>query len=238
MRFLLIPRKARTVQVEGPMPNGIIAIVDDDEAVRHSTAQLLQGAGFRVETFPSGDCFLGTDATERVACILLDLHMPGAGGLAVLAAMHRPGGSPPVIVLTGHGDLAVAIEAMKLGACDFIEKPYEMDDLLTAVRTALAGGREARDANESRARAIALVALLTSRQRQVLIGILRGLQNKMIAYELGLSIRTVETYRAQLLEKLGVNGTAEAVRFALDAGLAEEPFGRDDLLSVGSRAVQ
>jgi two-component system response regulator FixJ len=208
------------------MPHGIIAIVDDDEAVRHSTAEILKRYDFRVETFTSGDHFLRVEVTEPISCILLDLHMPGKDGLAVLAALHERGGAPPVIVLTGHGDLAAAIEAMKLGARDFIEKPYGVDDLLAAIRTTLEGGRDERDAKAARARAIALVGKLTARQRQVLVGILKGLQNKMIAYELDLSIRTVETYRAQLLDKLGVHGTAEAVRFALAAGLADEPFGR------------
>jgi two-component system response regulator FixJ len=220
------------------MPDGIIAVIDDDEAVRHSTAEVLQRSGFPVETFTSGDYFLSAAVIESMSCILLDLHMPGTDGLAVLAALHERSDPPPVIVLTGHGDLAAAIDAMKLGACDFIEKPYETEALLTSIRTALEGNRDVRDAAAARARAIAQVGRLTSRQRQVLLGILKGLQNKMIAYELGLSIRTVETYRAQLLEKLGVHGTAEAVRFALDAGLADEPFGRDVLLSTYTRAVQ
>lgn len=206
------------------MAHGIIAIVDDDEAVRHSTFQALRRSGISAKMFASGDDFLDWENLEPISCVLLDLHMPGTGGLAVLAALRERRGSPPVIVVTGHGDLAAAIDAMKLGACDFIEKPYRVEDLLTAIDSALTGNRGIRDANASRERAIALVDTLTLRQRQVLLGILNGRQNKIIAFELDLSIRTVETYRAQLLEKLHVRGTAEAVRLALDAGLAEKSF--------------
>lgn len=209
------------------MTREIIAIVDDDAAIRHSTYQMMRRSDFRAEMFESGDDFLNRKSAGTISCVLLDLQMPGASGLAVLAALRERGNSPPVIVITAHGDLASAIDAMKLGACDFIEKPYKIDDLLIAIGSAMSGSRDVRDANESRERAIAQVDLLTARQRQVLLGILNGLQNKIIAYELDLSIRTVETYRAQLLEKLHVRGTAEAVRLAIDAGLASEPFGRN-----------
>lgn len=206
------------------MALGIIAIVDDDEAVRRSTFQLMRRSDFEAEMFESGDDFLSRAVIDNIGCILLDLNMPGTGGLAVLTALRQRCNSPPVIVITAHGDLASAIDAMKLGACDFIEKPYRLDELLTAIGSAMSGSRDVRDANALRERAIAQVDLLTARQRQVLLGILHGLPNKIIAYELDLSIRTVETYRAQLLEKLHVRGTAEAVRLALDAGLAAEPF--------------
>ena len=206
------------------MEHGIIAIVDDDEAVRQSTSEFLQRSGFHVGVFASGDDFIESGTGEPVSCILLDLHMPGKNGLAVLAALRERGDSPPVIVITAHGDLAAAIDAMKLGACDFIEKPYKADNLLAAIKAVLESSVDVRDANAFRAQAIALVDTLTARQRQVLLGILRGQPNKIIAYELDLSIRTIETYRAQLLEKLHVRGTAEAVRLALAAGLADPPL--------------
>lgn len=202
------------------MSLGIIAIVDDDEAVRHSTFQTLQRSGIRARMFDCGDDFLHWDSAEPVACVLLDLHMPGSGGMGVLAALRERGDSPPVIVITGHGDLPAAIGAMKLGACDFIEKPYRVEDLMAAIHSAVEGCQGSRDASVARERALALVATLTARQREVLLGIVEGRQNKVMAYELGLSIRTVETYRAQLMDKLNVRGTAEAVRLALDAGLA------------------
>jgi two-component system response regulator FixJ len=205
----------------------MIAIVDDDEAMRQSTSQVLRRSGYDTQIFVSGDDFIADETAETLSCILLDLHMPGKDGLAVLAVLRDRGDSPPVIVVTAHGDLAVAVDAMKLGACDFIEKPYEGEELLTAIRAALDSNFGGADANLFRARATALVDTLSSRQRQVLLGILKGLQNKIIAFELGLSIRTVETYRAQLLEKLHVRGTAEAVRLALAAGVGEERFGQN-----------
>lgn len=201
---------------------GIIAIVDDDEAVRRSTSEIMRRSGYDVRMFASGDDFVGSELGP-VACVLLDLHMPGKDGLAVLAALRDRGDAPPVIVITAHGDLAVAIAAMKLGACDFFEKPYRATDLLASVEAAL-DRPDDRDAITFRAWAIAVVDTLTRRQRQVLEGILQGMQNKIIAFELGLSTRTVEAYRSQLLEKLGARGTAEAVRVALAAGLAGERF--------------
>lgn len=218
------------------MARRIIAIVDDDEAVRQSTSQIMRRSGFHTEMFASGDDFVSSVGAEPASCILLDLHMPGRDGLSVLTTLRERGNSPPVIVVTAHGDLAVAVDAMKLGARDFIEKPYQATDLLSAIETALASSAEVTDANALRTRAMALVDTLTPRQRQVLRGILKGMQNKIIAYELGLSIRTIEAYRAQLLEKLGVRGTAEAVRLGLAAGLAEEPFGVDRRKSNGGLA--
>ena len=187
----------------------------------------MQRSGYESRMFVSGDDFIVSDAAETMSCILLDLHMPGRDGLAVLAALRERGDSPPVIVVTAHGDLGAAVDAMKLGACDFIEKPYKADDLLRAIRVALDSNSGVADAKLSRERATAMVDTLTSRQRQVLLGILKGMQNKIIAFDLGLSIRTIETYRAQLMEKLNVRGTAEAVRLALAAGLAETPLRPD-----------
>lgn len=204
------------------MPCHLVAIVDDDEAVRLSTCSVLKRAGFAVRMFGSGDDFLNSSATGQASCILLDVQMPGNDGLAVLRALGDRGDSPPVIVITGHGDITVAVDAMKLGACDFMEKPYEAADLLASVERAIAIAAKRGDARTVRIDARTLVTALTQRQRQVLQGIMRGLQNKIIAYELGLSIRTIEAYRAQLMTKLGVRGTAEAVRLALTAGFLDD----------------
>lgn len=201
------------------MPHSLIAIVDDDEAVRRSTLNLLNRAGRDAKAFESGDDFLADPPASRFSCILLDVRMPGRDGLAVLRELVSRGDTPPILMVTGRGDIAVAVEAMRLGAHDFMEKPYEPAHLFAAIEKALTCRLRTKDAQTFRSEATALVGTLSRRQRQVLQGILQGLQNKLIAYELGLSIRTVEAYRAQLLAKLGVRGTAEAVRLALAAGL-------------------
>jgi two-component system response regulator FixJ len=202
------------------MPDARIAVVDDDDAIRLSTGSLLEGSGYRTALFASGDDFLAGWSPESMVCVLLDLQMPGLDGLGVLRALAERGESPPVLVITGHGCVSVAVEAMKLGAYDFMEKPYGAEDLLDSVARAVASRSDRGDDRAGRARAAALVDSLSARQRQVLLGILKGLPNKIIAFELGLSIRTIEAYRAQLLEKLGARGTAEAVRIALSAGLS------------------
>lgn len=204
------------------MANGLVAIVDDDEAVRLSTANLLTRAGFDVKLFESGDSFLSIESSEPLSCILLDMQMPGRNGLAVLRALDARDESPPVIVITAHGDIAVAVDAMKLGAHDFMEKPYEAEALLARIAGVQKGRASANGAGAAKAAAAALVAGLSGRQRQVLQGIVRGLQNKVIAYELGLNMRTVEAYRSQLLQRLGCRGTADAVRIAIAAGLLDE----------------
>jgi len=204
------------------MPAGLIAIIDDDEALRLSTATLLTRAGYDVKLFESGDDFLRSRFSQPFSCILLDVQMPGRDGLAVLRLLADRGESAPVVVVTGHGDIAVAVEAMKLGAQNFVEKPVPPQDLMAAIERATSRDFATDGARTLRSNAAALVAALSERQRQVLLGILRGMQNKIIAFELGLSIRTIEAYRSQLLAKLGVRGTAEAVRLALTAGLLDE----------------
>lgn len=198
----------------------VVAIIDDDAAVRRSTGALLEAAGYRVRTFDSGDAFLAAQLPGDSDCILLDMRMPGTNGLGVLKALAGWQSMPPVLVLTGHGAIPEAVEAMRLGAFDFLEKPYPARGLVETIARALnalpRGKAEAVDP-EARAR----VDSLSQRQLQVLQGILKGQANKIIAYELSLSIRTVEAYRAQLLEKLGVRGTAEAVRLAIAAGMLE-----------------
>lgn len=202
------------------MSGALIAVVDDDEAIRLSSAELLTGSGYRVDLFESGDDFLARWKPEETDCILLDLQMQGRDGIEVLRIAKEQGDLPPVVVITAHGSVAVAVEAMKLGAFHFMEKPYSVDDLLDSVRQAMVSRSERGDARAKRAKAVALVDSLSARQRQVLLGILKGLPNKIIAFELDLSIRTIEAYRAQLLEKLGARGTAEAVRIALTAGMS------------------
>lgn len=199
----------------------VVAIVDDDDAVRHSTAALLQRAGHKVDSYTGGAEFLASELPPGLGCILLDMRMPGIDGLAVMRALKERDDRYAILVLTGHGDVPMAVEAMRLGAVDFLEKPYQPEALIEAIARACnmpvpgPGGRPINKAAQRK------VASLSQRQRDVLHGILKGQPNKIIAWELGLSIRTVEAYRAQLLDKLGVRGTAEAVRLAIAAGMAD-----------------
>lgn len=200
----------------------LIAVVDDDDDLRRSTGDLLRAENYRVQSFTNGAEFVATDPGPQFACILLDIEMPGLDGIGVLMALRDRGLRVPVIVVTGVGDVPIAVKAMRLGAVNFIEKPYAPDDLLRSVREALdgPGPRHLLPADGGQARA--KVAALTERQRCVLKGVMSGQVNKVIAWELGLSVRTVESYRAQMLEKLGVKSTAEAVRMGIAAGLANE----------------
>ena len=201
------------------MPDSyVVAIVDDDDAVRQSTAGLLKHAGHRVESYTDGTEFLASDLPKGLCCILLDMRMPGLDGLGVMRALKQRELAVPILVLTGHGDIPMAVEAMRLGAVDFLEKPYPPAALFDAIRHACSAPVPAGERMIDR-RAEAKVARLTERQRAVLLGILKGQPNKIIAWELGLSIRTVEAYRSQMLAKLGVRGTAEAVRLAISAGM-------------------
>jgi two-component system response regulator FixJ len=198
-----------------------VAIVEDDHSVRRATATLLEGDGYDVRAFESGDAFLAAQGSSPSDCVLLDVRMPGTDGLGVLEAMSGWETMPAVLVLTGHGAVALAVGAMKLGAVDFLEKPYPAQALLERVARAVAAGPRSK-AGTPDAEAAAKVAALSHRQHQVLEGILKGRPNKIIAYELGLSIRTVEAYRSQLFERLAVRGTAEAVRIALAGGLVAD----------------
>jgi two-component system, LuxR family, response regulator FixJ len=202
--------------------DALIAVVDDDNDLRRSTGDLLRAEGYRVDSFTNGAEFIASDPSAALSGILLDIEMPGLDGIGVLKALQERGLKVPVIVVTGQGDVPTAVQAMRLGAVNFLEKPYVGSDLLRALRDALDGPAPRQMLPPDGGQARAKVASLTERQRGVLIGVMKGQANKVIAYELGLSVRTVESYRAQMLEKLGVRGTAEAVRIAIAGGLAEE----------------
>lgn len=204
------------------MPEGqFVAIVDDDEAVRESTAALLRAASFKVELFETGDVFLDSEI-GTVDCILLDMRMPGSDGIEVLRQLGERKSFAPVVVLTGHGDMALAIDAMKLGAMDFLEKPYEPAQLLTAINVAISARQTTRRQTMPSADALARVGKLSARQGQILCGMISGEPNKIMAWKLGLSIRTVEAHRAQVMTRLGVRSVAEAVQIGLAAGLDSE----------------
>jgi two-component system response regulator FixJ len=199
----------------------IVHLVDDDEAIRRSAGFMLKTSGFKVISYASGVELL-KDAKELApGCILLDVRMPEMDGLQVQEALKERGVGLPVVVMTGHGDVNVAVQAMKAGAVDFIEKPFEKSVLLSAIDE---GFGRIEHAGRSRARAeeaqVRLQAL-TPRERDVLEGLVRGHPNKTIAYDLNISPRTVEIHRSNLMSKLGVASLSEALRIAFAAGLDE-----------------
>lgn len=199
-----------------------IYLVDDEEAIRRSTGFLLKRAGFEVHSYASGTEFLGKVGTTSVGCVLMDIRMPGMDGLETLEAMRARGIGYPVIVLTGHGDVELAVRAMKIGAIDFLEKPFEKAVLLRAIEEAF---RRIEDADRLRldaAEAETRLAALTPRERDVLEGLVQGYPNKTIAYDLNISPRTVEVHRANLMTKLGVRSLSEALRLAFIAGVGRE----------------
>jgi two-component system response regulator FixJ len=208
--------------------NGVttVAIVDDSESMRRLTARILEREGWEVAAFASGDLFLADPESSRFASVLLDLNMPGADALSVLRAVRERPDPPPILVLAGHGGIPRAVEAMKLGAADFLEKPFEAKALTAAISRAIEARAQSGPPARPSRDALAAVETLSQRQRDVLCGILNGDPNKVIAYQLTLSIRTVEAYRAQLLQKLGVRSAAGAVRMALAADLDCSSYGR------------
>jgi two-component system response regulator FixJ len=190
--------------------------VDDDAAVRRSLQRLLSSAGHETASYDSALALLEAMPLPLDGCLLLDVRMPGMDGLELQARLNRLGFRLPVIVITGHGDIRTAVQAMKAGAVDFIEKPFDEEPLFTAIDAAL----EQELADPGIVEAVRLIATLSPRERQVLDALVAGRPNKTIAVALGLSVRTVEVHRAHMLERLGVETLAEAVRLAVMAGMA------------------
>jgi two-component system response regulator FixJ len=197
-----------------------VHIVDDDAAIRRAMVRLLRSAGFAPVAHESAQAILNTAPSLSPGCMLLDVRMPGMDGLELLARMGEFGIDLPVIVLTGHGDVPTAVKAMKAGAVDFIEKPIDEDQLLSAIRAALAEKKPGAG-HRAVARATEQMTLLSPRERQVLEAIAGGRPNKLIAYDLGISVRTVEVHRAHMLDRLGVRSIAEAIRIAVLAAVAQ-----------------
>ncbi len=198
--------------------NTLVHIIDDDEALRDSLTFLLSSAAIDAKSYDSATAYL-TDAKRGVSgCIVTDVRMPGMSGIEFLRKLKSEGVSVPVIVMTGHGDVPLAVEAMKLGAFDFLEKPFDDDALLASVRAALGEGKKHSLQQSERAEVDAHLALLSTRERQVLDGLVAGKANKVIAYELGISPRTVEIYRANVMTKMQANSLSDLVRMALITG--------------------
>ena len=197
-----------------------IVIVDDDEAIRHSASFMLRHAGFRVKTYPDGISFLNEVADIDQACILLDVRMPEMDGLTVLQKLRDDGYGMPVIVLTGHGDVSTAVSAMKAGATDFLEKPYEKASLLDAMNAAFDKMDRGEQEVSLRQAAEARLNALTARERDVLERLVEGRTNKAIATDLDISARTVEIHRANLMTKLEADSLSAVLKIAFSAGLA------------------
>jgi two-component system response regulator FixJ len=195
----------------------LVHVVDDDDAIRRSVSFALKTSGFQVRVYESGGDLLKAASDLETGCILLDIRMPGMDGLEVQEALKTKGVGLPVIIMTGHGDVTLAVRAMKAGAIDFIEKPFQKAVLLSAIEQGISrlkhSAANVRDASEAAVK----LQLLTPREREVLDGLSKGLPNKSIAYDLGISPRTVEIHRANLMSKLGVKSLSEALRIAFAA---------------------
>jgi two-component system response regulator FixJ len=200
-----------------PGPDLVVHIVDDDEAVRRSLALLLASFNIATETHACGEELLDKLAVLRPGCLVVDIRMPGINGLELQEELTRRGCRLPVVIVTGHADVGLAVRAMKSGAVDFIEKPYSEEDLLRAVTAGLTLLADSRHSVTAEDQARGLVARLTPREREVLERLAAGMPNKVIAHELRISPRTVEIHRANLMEKLGCRSLAEVVRIAIAA---------------------
>jgi len=193
-------------------------VIDDDQAVRESIGFLLRSAHFTVKTYETASAFLAAAPTVGSGCIITDVRMPGISGIDLLRRLKEMGIRLPVIVITGHGDVPLAVEAMKFGAIDFLEKPFDDDVLLASVRSALDRSEASAQLETERAEIRARIAILTNREHEVLEGLLAGHPNKIIAFDLNISPRTVEIYRANVMTKMKAGSLSELVRMALVAG--------------------
>ena len=195
----------------------LVHLVDDDEAIRRSVGFMLKTSGYRVCAYESGIEILKAVSDLETGCVLLDIRMPGMDGLEVQEALKAKGVTLPVIIMTGHGDVSLAVQAMKAGAVDFIEKPFEKAVLLSSIEQGIDRLKHSAANRERADQAAVRLQALTPREREVLEGLAKGLPNKTIAYDLGISPRTVEIHRANLMSKLAVRSLSEALRIAFAA---------------------
>jgi two-component system, LuxR family, response regulator FixJ len=210
------PRRQRARVLEAERT---VHVVDDDPGVRRSLERLLYSAGFEHVAYASALAFLEAVPGISAGCVLLDVLMPEINGLDLQGDLNHLGFRLPVVVITGHGDIPTAVQAMKAGAVDFIEKPFDDERLIAAIEAALADfGRGFAD-REAATEAVERIATLSPRERQVLDALVAGRPSKVIAYDLGISVRTVEVHRARMLERLGIRRLAGAIRLAVLAGL-------------------
>jgi two-component system, LuxR family, response regulator FixJ len=200
-------------------PSNLVHVIDDDDAMRDSLEFLLRAAKIDVRTYESATSFLAATAGDVTGCIVTDVRMPGMSGVDLLRQLKARGSTMPAIVITGHGDIQLAVEAMKVGAVDFLEKPFDDEVFLATIKAAL--GRLDKDSqrNAERMELNKRIATLSVREREVLDGLVAGKPNKVIAFDLGISPRTVEIYRAHVMTKMNAGSLSELVRMALLAGV-------------------
>ena len=195
----------------------IVFVVDDDQAMRNSLKWLIESVGMQVETYTSASEFIDSYYPGRAGCLLLDVRMPGMSGLELQAYLSRQEIRIPIVIITGHGDVSMAVRAMKAGAVDFIEKPFNDQALLDSIRNALDFDEQQRSLQAQRAEIAARLAQLTPREHEVMEMVTDGRSNKEIAAELGVSAKTVEAHRARVMDKMQADSLAELVRMALIA---------------------
>ena len=204
-----------------PSDNATVHVIDDDDAARHSLAFLLQASKLAVKTYESATAFLDVASTVKSGCIITDVRMPEISGIELLRRLKELKVVVPVIVMTGHGDVPLAVEAMKIGAVEFLEKPFDDEVMLSAVRSALNRNEGESRRQAERAEIETRLAALSNRERDVLGGLVAGHANKRIAFDLGISPRTVEIYRANLMTKMQAASLSDLVRMALVAGILD-----------------
>jgi two-component system response regulator FixJ len=204
----------------------VVYVIDDDDTVRETLGMLLRGEGFETELFADAEGFLARVNAKARGCVIADVQLPGLSGLDLLVGMRERGLALPVIVITAHANLALAVDAMKMGASDFIEKPCSAGALLAAIGDACKNVEEAAEPPDLAA-ARENLAKLTAREKEVLIKLIGGLPNKLIAYDLGLSVRTIDSHRAALKKKMGDGSLAELVRKCIALGLLDATPARE-----------
>lgn len=205
--------------------DALVHVIDDDSAMRESLAFLLGTADLNSQTYESATAFLDAVGQIEGGCIITDVRMPGLTGIDLLRRLQELQVDIPVIVITGHGDVPLAVEAMKCGAVDFIEKPFDDESLLAAVRTAMSKQAQNIELQSTRSAIADKLAALSTRERQVLEGLVSGQPNKTIAFDLGISPRTVEIYRANVMTKMEARSLSDLVRMALVGGVLNSPAG-------------
>jgi FixJ family two-component response regulator len=217
-----VPKRA----ISGPVPRlddaGIVCVIDDDEDVRKALERLLRSIGLAVETFPSPQAFLAYPLADRPSCLVLDVQLPGQSGLDLQTVLEQAELNIPIVFVTGHGDVPMSVRAMKAGAVDFLEKPFDDQDLLKSIHRALDESRERRADRAERAAIRQRIASLTPREYQVLELVVTGMLNKQVAGELGAAEKTIKVHRGRIMAKMHANSLVDLARMTEKIGIGRE----------------